>query len=132
MTTRRIKIIVALIPILGLAIFFFPLILLMLQDFFGALTNPPLAHCEVMDKARLDAALQSGFTVNDGCCAEHMIGECSIARPNSNPLLFAVENENLEAVRLLIENGADVNQFSTSGNALAAAAMRERLLSLWK
>jgi ankyrin repeat protein len=126
MLTRKTKIVVTLIPILGLAILFFPLILIMLQDFYGALTNPPFAHCEVMGKARLVAALQSGFTVNAGCCAEHMIGECSIARPNSNPLLFAVENENLEAVQLLLKHGADVNQPSTYGYALAEAARRGR------
>lgn len=122
MFTRKIKIVVALIPILALAILFFPLVLILLQDFYGALTNPPFAHCELIDKARLEAALRSGFTVNAGCCAEHMIGECSIARPNSNPLLFAVENGNLDAARLLVAHGADVNQSSTSGYALAAAA----------
>lgn len=124
--TRKTKIVVALIPILGLAILFFPLTIILLQDLVGALINPPFAHCEVMGKARLEAALQSGFTVNAGCCAEHMIGECSIARPNSNPLLFAVENENLEAVRLLLEHGADVNQSSNYGYALAEAAKRGR------
>lgn len=126
MLTRKKKIVVVLIPILGLAILFFPLTLIMLQDFYGALTNPPFSHCEVMGKARLEAALQSGFMVNAGCCAEHMIGECSIARPNSNPLLFAVENGNLDSVRLLLEHGADVNQSSTSGYALAEAATRGR------
>ena len=126
MLTRKKKIVVALIPILGLAILFFPPTLILLQDFYGALTNPPFAHCEVMGKARLEAALRSGFTVNAGCCAEHMIGECSIARPNSNPLLFAVENENLEAVQVLLEHGADVNQSSTYGYALAQAARRGR------
>src|SRR5262249_13001675 len=103
------------------------LTVLLLQDFYGALTNGPFAHCEVMDKARLEAALQNGFTVNAGCCAEHMIGECSIARPNSTPLLFAVENENLEAMRLLLERGANVNQSSASGYALAEAATRGRM-----
>ena len=126
MLTRKKKIVMALIPILGLAILFFPVALIPLQDFYGALTNPPCANCEVMGKARLEAALQNGFTVNAGCCAEHMIGECSIARPNANPLLFAVENGNFEAVRLLLERGADVNQSSTSGYALAAAATRGR------
>jgi ankyrin repeat protein len=126
MVTRKQKIVAALIVILGLAILFFPLTVILLQDLVGALINPPFAHCEVMDKARLDAALKSGFTVNTGCCAEHMIGECSIARPNSTPLLFAVENENLEAVRLLLEHGADVNQSSAYGYALAEAATRGR------
>jgi hypothetical protein len=79
-----------------------------------------------MGQSRLESALQNGFTVNAGCCAEHMIGECSIARPNSNPLLFAVENGKIEAVRLLLEHGADVNQSSTSGYALAEAATRGR------
>lgn len=126
MVTRKKKIVAALIAILGLAILFFPLTAILLQDLVGALINPPFAHCEVMDKARLEAALKSGFTVNAGCCAEHMIGECSIARPNSTPLLFAVENGNLEAVRLLLEHGADVNQSSTYGYALAEAATRGR------
>ena len=127
MATLKKKIVAALIAIFGLAIFglailFFPLTVIVLQDMVGALINPPFAHCEVMDKARLEASLKSGFTVNAGCCAEHMIGECSIARPNSNPLLFAVENGNLEAARLLLEHGADVNQSSTSGYALSQAA----------
>jgi len=131
MVTLKKKIVAALIAIFGLAIFglailFFPITVILLQDMVGALINPPFAHCEVMDRARLEAALKSGFTVNAGCCAEHMIGECSIARPNSNPLLFAVENGNLEAVRLLLGHGADVNQSSTSGYALAEAATRGR------
>lgn len=115
------------LAIFALAVLSFPLVVITLQDLYGALVNGPFAHCEVMDKTRLETALPNGFTVNGGCCAEHMIGECSIARPNSNPLLFAVENENLEAVRLLIERGADVNQSSTSGYALAEAATRGRM-----
>ena len=127
MITRKKKIVVAaLIAILGLAILFFPLTVILLQDLVGAFINPPFAHCEVMDKARLEAALKSGFKVNAGCCTEHMIGECSIARPNSTPLVFAVENGDLEAVRLLLEHGADVNQSSTHGYALAEAATRGR------
>jgi hypothetical protein len=126
MLTRKTKIFIALIPIAGLAIVFFPLTILLLQDLIGALINPPFAHCEVMDKARLEASLRSGFKASAGCCAERMIGECSIARPNSNPLLFAVENENLEAVQLLLEHGADVNQSSDYGYALAEAARRGR------
>ena len=124
--TRRTKIVIALIPIVGLAILFSPLAIFLVQDLVGALINPPFAHCEVMDKARLEAALQKGFAVSAGCCAEHMIGECSIARPNSTPLLFAVENENPEAVQLLLERGADVNQSSSNGYALAEAASRGR------
>jgi hypothetical protein len=127
MLTRKKKIVVVvLIPIVGLAILFFPLTLILLQDFYGALINPPFSHCEVMGKARLDAALQSGFKINAGCCAEHMIGECSIARPNSNPLLFAVENGNFDSVRLLLDHGADANQSSASGYALADAATQGR------
>lgn len=126
MLTRKKALVMALIGLLALAIPFAPLVLFMLLDLYGALVNPPYAHCEVMDKSRIEAALQNGFTVNTGCCAEHMIGECSIARPNSNPLLFAVENGNLDAARLLLELGADVNQSSTSGFALAEAATRGR------
>jgi Ankyrin repeats (3 copies) len=126
MLSRKTKIFIALIPIVGLAIVFFPLAIILLQDLIGALINPPFAHCEVMDKARLETALRKGFTVSAGCCAERMIGECSIARRNSTPLLFAVENENLEAVQLLLEHGADVNQSSDYGYALAAAASRGR------
>lgn len=124
MVTRKKKIVViaVLIAAFGLAIPFFPLTLILLQDLLGALINPPFAACEVMDKARLEAALKRGFAVNAGCCAEHMIGECSIARPNSNPLLFAIENENLYAAQLLLEHGADVNQSSSYGYALAEAA----------
>lgn len=127
MLARKTIIAFALIPILGLAILFMPVAIILLQEIYGALTNPPFAHCEVMDKAQLEAALRTGFAVNAGCCAEHMIGECSIARPNSNALLFAVENENIEAARLLLEHGADANQYSTSGYALATAATLGRV-----
>ena len=126
MLHRKKKIAVALVAIFGLAILFFPLTVILVQDLVGALINPPFAHCEVMGNARLEAALRSGLKVNAGCCAEHMIGECSIARPNSTPLLFAVENGNLEAAQLLLDQGVDVNQSSTSGYALAEAARRGR------
>ena len=124
MLTRKKKIVVlgTLIAACALAILFFPLTVILLQDLLGAVINPPFAVCEVMDKSRLEAALKSGFTVNAGCCAEHMIGECSIARPNSNPLLFAIESENLKAAQLLLEHGADANQSSSYGYALAEAA----------
>jgi len=128
MSPRRQKIVTALVAILGLALLvpFAPLMFVIALDLYGALTHPPFATCEVMSKTRLEAALQSGFSVNAGCCAEHMIGECSIARPNSSPLLFAVESGDLEAVRLLLEHGAEVNQSSPNGYALAAAAARGR------
>ena len=122
MLTHKKKIAVALVAIVGLAIVFFPLTIILIQDLIGALINPPFAHCEVMDKPRLESALQRGFKVNAGCCAEHMIGECSIARPNANPLLFAVDHGDLDAVQLLLEHGADVNQSSSYGYALTAAA----------
>src|SRR5262245_31183032 len=124
MLTRTAKIVIgiALIPILGLAILLFPLILILGQDLVGAIINPPFSHCEVMDKAQLEAALKKGFKVSAGCCSDHMIVECSIARPNSNPLLFAIENGNLEAMQLLLDHGADVNQDSSYGYALAEAA----------
>lgn len=82
MVTLRKKIVAALIAIFGLAIFglailFFPITVILLQDLVGALINPRFAHCEVMDKARLGAALKRGFTVNAGCCAEHMIWRLS-------------------------------------------------------
>src|SRR5262245_33358663 len=94
--TTKILIVTALIPIVGLAILLSPLLLILAADLVGALINPPFSHCEVMDKAQLEAALKKGFKVSAGCCAEHMIGECSIARPNSTPLVFAIENGNLE------------------------------------
>src|SRR5262249_37480838 len=110
----------------ALGLVFLPIILIVLQDTIGYFVNPPFSHCEVMDKARLEDALRQGFDVNAGCCAEHMIGECSIARPNSIPLVAAVENGQIEAVRLLLEHGADENQSSDSGYAIAAAASQNR------
>lgn len=115
------------ILVLGVIVVLSPVILIVLQEIYGAFINRPFSHCEVMEKGRLEQAVGQGFDVNAGCCAEHMIGECAIARSNSSPLIFAVENENPEAVRLLLEHGADTNQFTESGYALSVAASLGRI-----
>lgn len=99
-----------------------PAAFIFMGDIIGSFVNQPFSICEVMDRNRLETALGEGFEVNAGCCVEHMVGECSIARPNSSALIFAVENKSLEAVKLLLEHGADVNKSTESGFALSNAA----------
>lgn len=120
--TRKKTILILLLSALGLGIVLFPVAIIFLQDIVGSFINRQFSHCEVMEKTRFEEALRQGFDVNSGCCAEHMIGECSIARANSTPLIFAIENSNPEVVKLLLQHGADVNQKSEYGYALSTAA----------
>lgn len=124
---RKIMLFIVLPALLLVGLILLPLILIIAQDIVGSFINRPFSHCEVMGKARLEEALRDGFDVNSACCSEHMMGECSIARANATPLVFAVENKNREAVELLLAHGADVNRTTESGNALAVAASLGRL-----
>ena len=67
----------------GIGVFLAPLILIFAVDLLGRATNAPFSLCKVMDKAQLEASLRQGLQINAGCCAEHMFGECSIAKRNS-------------------------------------------------
>jgi hypothetical protein len=103
-----------------------PFILMFAADLTGRLINGPFSLCTVMDKAQLEAAIAKGFSVNAGCCAEHMMGECSIAKPNSTALVYAIEAGNSDAVQALLDRGADVNKPSDLGDALTTAAWHGR------
>jgi len=110
---------------IAVAMLFFGSILALIHSASGETPNDsPFALCTVMDRAELKAAIDKGFDVNAGCCAEHMFGECSFPKPNSNALVFAAEAGNLEAVQALLDQGADVNKASDLGDALTMAGWR--------
>ncbi|MBS2029284.1 MAG: ankyrin repeat domain-containing protein [Deltaproteobacteria bacterium] len=81
----------------------------------------PFGLCKLYDAPALDAAIAKGLNVNAGCCDEHMIGECSVPRPNSTLLVHAIESKRADAVRVLLAHGADVNAPSSTGLPLGIA-----------